>query len=206
MEGSVMTYEFGQHVDLSASKYSGVFRARVGTLEGKPLYVGDVIYDIASGLNVTVVNAQQAIALNDLGNVCYIAWEKHGCWTWEKPAPPKPEIMFKIRSRKTGKYSKGGVWPTFSATGKVWKRKGDISSHFSQLDAHGRQVYHDMDVEVVELHVVEVETTSGSAWIDAAKQRAADREAAKAERVRMYREDLERKQLAALIKKYGAPK
>ncbi len=116
------------------------------------------------------------------------------------------DVMFKIRSRKTGLFSKGGVWPTFSKAGKVWKRKGDISSHFSQLDSHGRQTYRDHNVEVVEMHVVEVETTSGDDWLAAAQQRVEDKKAAAAERVRLYRERAEREQLATLLKKYGPQK
>lgn len=116
------------------------------------------------------------------------------------------DVMFKTRSRKTGEFSKGGAWPSFGKQGKVWTRRGDISSHFSQLHALGRDRYREHDVEVVELHVVEVAVTSGNDWINAAEQRVADKQAARQRAVQSYREQQERAQLKELVKKYGVPK
>lgn len=117
------------------------------------------------------------------------------------------QTMFKIRSRKTGLFSKGGSDPTWNTTGKVWKRRGDLSSHFTQLTGRGKQIYANADAEVVELETVTIEATSVETYIAEATMRAADRVAAEEARRLVYqRERLERereritKQLAALGK------
>ena len=111
--------------------------------------------------------------------------------------------MFKIRSRKTGQFSKGGIWPDWSRNGKVWKRQGDLSSHFTQLDQRGRQIYLDHDAEVVEMEVVETLLIPAVSFIEAAADREEKREAESAERIRAWRERAERQQLAELQAKYG---
>lgn len=57
----------------------------VGVLEGRELADGTMIYDMASGLQVMVVNSAQAVALNADGTISYIAWRKNGCWTFSTP-------------------------------------------------------------------------------------------------------------------------
>lgn len=57
----------------------------VGVLEGRKVVDGTKLYDIASGLEVIVVNSQQAVALNADGEVYYCAWRKNGCWTFTTP-------------------------------------------------------------------------------------------------------------------------
>jgi hypothetical protein len=58
----------------------------VGVLEGQKLTDGALIYDKASGLEVLVVNSQQAVSLNADGTIGYIAWRKNGCWTFTAPS------------------------------------------------------------------------------------------------------------------------
>lgn len=85
--------------------------------------------------------------------------------------------IFKIRAMN-GTFSAGGSSPHFSMTGKVWKRRGDVSSHFTQLNTSGRQYYERMGAVVVELVTTEVSATPASDWIDAAAGREAERMAA----------------------------
>jgi hypothetical protein len=87
-------------------------------------------------------------------------------------------IIYKIRSNKTGLYSKGGSSPSFNKAGKIWKRRGDISSHFTNLGGHGRTIYRAEDVEVVEIEIKEecISTTSLNDWLAEAGARAAARE------------------------------
>lgn len=79
--------KFGQYINKFHSEFTGNGRVQVKDLEDRFLFVGDWIYDIASGLNVMVVNDQQAVHLNDSGSVAYIAYRRHGCWRWDKPLP-----------------------------------------------------------------------------------------------------------------------
>ena len=37
--------------------------------------------------------------------------------------------MYKIRCKKTGLYSTGGMTPRFTKKGKVWTKKGDLIAH-----------------------------------------------------------------------------
>lgn len=103
--------------------------------------------------------------------------------------------MFKIRSRKTGLFSAGGAWPKWNTVGKVWKRKGDLSSHFTQLGNQGRTIYLEADAEVVVCETVVLEAVPVDQYIEQATTRAADRQAAEAaDRLRYQRQHLEREQ------------
>lgn len=114
-------------------------------------------------------------------------------------------MIYKIRSKTTGLFSKGGMDPTFSRVGKVWKRRGDLSSHFTQLTTRGKAIYRENDVEVLEYEVreEEVNRTPVSLWIDQAAGRAAQREADAEAMRRYWQEQRERQQLADLQAKYG---
>ena len=81
-------------------------------------------------------------------------------------------IFFKIRHTKTGLYSKGGSYPTWSKLGKVWKRRCDLSSHFTHIGA--KAATHYADAEVVEIAVTESEMTVTPAieYVNASKDRA----------------------------------
>lgn len=45
-----------------------------------------------------------------------------------------PKFLYKIRNKKTGEFSKGGITPKFGKVGKVWKHAGHIKNHLSQFD------------------------------------------------------------------------
>ena len=81
-------------------------------------------------------------------------------------------IFFKIRHTKTGLYSKGGSYPTWSKLGKVWKRRCDLSSHFTHIGA--KAATHYADAEDVEIIVTESEMTVTPAieYVNASKDRA----------------------------------
>ena len=68
------------------------------------------------------------------------------------------ETLFKIRRRTDGLFSKGGVEPTFSKTGKVWKRRGDVSGHLSQLNRRTIREFYE-NCEVVEFSIIEDHAT-----------------------------------------------
>lgn len=114
------------------------------------------------------------------------------------------ETLYKIRSRTTKEFSTGGNDPSFSKKGKIWKRKSDLSNHFAQLSRNGRSIYQQHDIEVLTIVVREecIETSSGKDWLQAAIDRAQDREA----KLRAYIEESRRKreleELSRLQSKY----
>ena len=65
-------------------------------------------------------------------------------------------IIYKIRT-KDGLFSTGGRrWRlSFSKTGKIWKRKSDLTLHLSGLSNENRQEYFDREACVVEYEVTE---------------------------------------------------
>lgn len=63
--------------------------------------------------------------------------------------------MFKIKNTKTGLFSKGGYNPVFSVEGKIFAKRGHITSHLSQLDADMVKKYY-ADCIVVEYELSEV--------------------------------------------------
>jgi hypothetical protein len=58
----------------------------VGVLEGQVVCMNTKLYDQSSGLEVVVINSEQAVHINDAGNICYIAHRKNGCWTFTAPS------------------------------------------------------------------------------------------------------------------------
>lgn len=114
-------------------------------------------------------------------------------------------IMYKIRMAD-GTFSKGGSWPSFSKTGKVWKRKGDISSHMTQLSGQGRKLYRDRGAEVIELITTVSSATPIDSYLDDVITRAEQRAVDDAARIKKYREEAERAQYLALHKKFGGEK
>lgn len=89
----------------------------------------------------------------------------------------KPKTVYKIRD-KNGFFSKGGANPSFSKLGKVWTQINHLNNHFNQLDKKGADTYRRNKCEVVmyELIQTESEVTDVSAWIDASRARAEERE------------------------------
>lgn len=66
-------------------------------------------------------------------------------------------IIYKIR-RADGMFSMGGSTPSFNKTGKIWKQKGHLTSHLSQLwngngmyNQHQPHVYSDCEIVTYEL-------------------------------------------------------
>lgn len=101
-----------------------------------------------------------------------------------------PTIIWKIRNKTTGLFSKGGSTPGWNKTGKVWKQLSHLNAHFNHVTAR----YY-ADCEVVMYEINEVSTTPTQDFLDIAKQRKEAREARyeqeriayrKAERLRMY--------------------
>jgi len=113
--------------------------------------------------------------------------------------------LFKIRS-KDGTYSEGGSYPRFGRVGKIWKRISDLSSHFTQLSSVGRDTYTQHQAEVVEIEMVATNAIPVADFIQAAADRKAIRQAEWEARRVNYREQEERRQLAALLAKYGDKK
>lgn len=78
--------------------------------------------------------------------------------------------MFKIR-RPDGMFSKGGMDPTFSKTGKTWRTMGHVNSHLNQV--RGPQYF---NCEIVEYEMVEVSTSNVATHMNAIRQRKIDKE------------------------------
>jgi hypothetical protein len=64
--------------------------------------------------------------------------------------------MFKIKNTKTGLFSKGGLHPAFAEGGKIFTKRGHVTSHLSQLGAARIKKYY-TDCIVVEYELAEVE-------------------------------------------------
>lgn len=79
-------------------------------------------------------------------------------------------VVYKIRRKTDGLYSKGGTYPTFSKTGKTWNTRGALSNHFALLnDPYYRRmdrsrIYEDCEIVVIEVVPTEVNTMPVSAW------------------------------------------
>lgn len=78
-------------------------------------------------------------------------------------AVPKSITVYRIRSKTTGKFSLGGGDVNWSAGGKIWKGKGPLSNHFTQLTSFGRLEYRRNHAEVVTYELVETEVDVRSA-------------------------------------------
>jgi len=76
--------------------------------------------------------------------------------------------MYKIRQKSTGLFSTGGSVPRFTKKGKIWRRKGDLSSHLNLVS--GRKCVYD-DCEVIVLETIEVEIQDMSALLDETAER-----------------------------------
>ena len=111
--------------------------------------------------------------------------------------------LYKIRSKKTGLFSTGGVWPKWSKLGKIWTVRGHISSHFTALSPNGRREYLNNDAEIVEVELVVKSVTPVADFIAEAGQRKVEREAAEAKARAAYRESLEKAEFERLLKKFG---
>ena len=60
--------------------------------------------------------------------------------------------MFKIKNIETGLFSSGGTLPTWTKEGKVWNKRGHITSHLSLLREYkNSNLYTDCTVEEYEM-------------------------------------------------------
>lgn len=79
------------------------------------------------------------------------------------------KTVYKIK-RADGQFSLGGSWPRFGKEGKIWKRKGDLTSHL-------RIVRRDMysDCKIIEYELVEksecTDTISIGQWLNEIEER-----------------------------------
>lgn len=114
-------------------------------------------------------------------------------------------LIYRLKSNKTGLFSKGGSTPSFSKTGKIWKNIGHLKNHINQLGRHGRQIYQDKDVVLITSEVVETEidVTSFDDLLADSVKRKEQKEADRRSRLNMQREAQERKQYEQLKKKFG---
>ena len=61
--------------------------------------------------------------------------------------------MFKIKNPK-GLFSTGGQWPTFTASGKIFAKRGHVTSHLSQMTDKEKARFY-TGCTVVEFEMVE---------------------------------------------------
>lgn len=116
----------------------------------------------------------------------------HGSFGYgEEGSAMSTQTIYKIRSKKTGEFSKGGTWPSFSKKGKIWSALNHLSNHFNQLGSSGRQMYKSHECEVVVYELIESEVASSDVqeWMEASADRRADRE--KKEKLRIAAARLE---------------
>ncbi len=87
--------------------------------------------------------------------------------------------IFKIRNNKTGEFSSGGAWPTFSKVGKTWTSTRSINSHIA-LFKNDELLKRYKDCSLVAFELKELDATSIEAMVN------------------------RRKRMSALTKKYGS--
>ena len=64
-------------------------------------------------------------------------------------------LIYKVRNKVTGKFSTGGISPSFTNKGKSWSSIGPLKTHLRQISS--RNYFN--DCEVVEYQMVENATT-----------------------------------------------
>lgn len=67
-------------------------------------------------------------------------------------------IVYKIRNKKTGLFSTGSAWPSWSEKGKTYNKQGHITSHLSNALGYNRAKDFYKDAEIVEFELTETET------------------------------------------------
>ena len=89
--------------------------------------------------------------------------------------------IYKIKSLKTGRFSTGGSYPSYTKKGKTWAEKGHVSSHLSCQDGHGRQSYKINECVIVcyDFEAGTEEVFDIDQWRLEAAQRREEREVAK---------------------------
>jgi hypothetical protein len=72
----------------------------------------------------------------------------------------KVELVYRIRSRKTGLYSTGTSTPNWNKTGKIWRTKSALGNHLAlghQYNQVLQSIYAREDAEIVTCQLTEVE-------------------------------------------------
>lgn len=84
------------------------------------------------------------------------------------------KTVFRIQRTSDKKFSTGGTQPTFKAEGKVWNKRGDVTSHLSQLHRYflyqGCVVVVEYEVEETQLGSMSVQDWSPAASTIRAKE------------------------------------
>lgn len=115
----------------------------------------------------------------------------------------KPEIFYKIRRKSDGLFSKGGTTPTFTKVGKVWRRKGDLSSHLTLVVDSGRNKAAYKDCEIVEYHMLEAEVQDVAEVIVATARRRHRVEQKRKQRIAQNQREERRREYERLKKEFG---
>jgi len=109
-------------------------------------------------------------------------------------------MMYKIRNKITGLYSKGGHRVSWSKKGKVWAEKGHLSNHFASF-INPSKTY--ANCEIVEIEPMVVGYISIDNWCQGVVERREARNKAYQERLEEYRTEQRRKQFLELSKEFG---
>lgn len=139
-----------------------------GVLEGNRIYNGTVVYDIAAGLNVEVVNSMQAVALNPNGTIGYISWRHNGCWTLSPAPTPFPSADISKRKKSISPTIKSTR--LFDAATVTREQLIDIVSKFHRGDTGSCNIIVGMVEQIAELRgftpltLTDVEPNKTHAW------------------------------------------
>ena len=98
--------------------------------------------------------------------------------------------IYKIKNMKTGLYSRGGFYPTYSKSGKIWKRKCDLSNHLTL--AADTESYKDCVIEVLRVEEVPVEYLTIEEYYMPVQERREKADAARELRYQQITADLKR--------------
>jgi len=58
--------------------------------------------------------------------------------------------MYKIRDIKTGLFSSGGMYPSWSKNGKIWSTLGKMSSHLKYFDENKVLFWEAVEYDAIE--------------------------------------------------------
>lgn len=116
-------------------------------------------------------------------------------------------VVYRLRSKVTGLYSRGGTSPIFDKKGKIWRNIGHVKNHLNQLNAYHRDRYKQLDVELQELEfsVSEncISTTSYEDFCAIIAQNKLEKQADRQRRHQAWKEEQERAAYQKLHQKYG---
>lgn len=112
------------------------------------------------------------------------------------------DIYYKIQNPATKLFSTGGANPCWNRVGKVWKRRGDLSSHFTNLSKAGLRQYQDVGAIVVEIETVVSNPVSVMDYMKEAADRAIARAESAKERKQRIKREADLRELERLQKLY----